>query len=80
MRFVRHGGMPEWGLGVVLDERGCALDIVFETAGYKRITPGFAKLVGVPDADVPPEHPLRSREHESALVRTDARRRRKKRV
>lgn len=61
MRFVRHTGMPHWGLGIVLSERACAVDILFEGVGYKRLTPGFPKLVGVADADVSPHHPLRER-------------------
>ncbi len=80
MRFVRHNGMPHWGLGVVLAERGCAVDILFETAGHKRITPGFPKLIGVPDADVPADHPLRRRDRPGALAGEDSRRRTNKRV
>ena len=75
MRFVRHTGMPHWGLGVVLAERGCAVDILFEAAGYKRLTPRFPKLVEVADADVSPHHPLRLRERwpPVALARCDRR-------
>lgn len=54
--------MPQWGLGVVASEEGCNLDVLFEAVGHKRVQRSFAKLVEVPEAEVPLGHVLRSRQ------------------
>lgn len=59
MRFVRHAGKPEWGLGVVAAEDGAKLRVLFEDAGYKVLAAGFPAIMDVPASDVSADHPLR---------------------
>jgi hypothetical protein len=73
MRFVRHAGMPDWGLGVVASDDGSSLDVLFEGIGHKRVVQGFAKIVDVPDADVSPDHRLRRRDDWPKIARDGAR-------
>jgi len=44
MRFVRHPGKVEWGIGVVAGEDATDLDILFEGVGYRKIAEAFRGL------------------------------------
>jgi hypothetical protein len=62
MRFVRHPGKAEWGIGVVAGEDTANLDILFEGVGYRKLAKAFRGLAEIADIDVPTDHRLRKRE------------------
>jgi hypothetical protein len=73
MRFVRHTGMQEWGLGVVASEDAANIDVLFEGVGHKKIARTFPKVVDVADSDVPVDHRLRKREDWPKIARDGVR-------
>jgi hypothetical protein len=73
MRFVRNRAKPDWGIGVVATEADSSLDVLFEGVGHRRLAKSFGGLIEVADSEVPPEHPLRTRQHWPKLGR-DAKR------
>ena len=73
MRFVRHTGMPAWGIGVVANDDGANLHVLFEGIGEKKLARTFPKVVDVPDEDVPADDPLRRREDWPKVARDGVR-------
>jgi hypothetical protein len=62
MRFVRHAGRADWGIGVIAAEDAANLDVLFDGVGYRKLAKTFRGLLDLEDAEIPTDHRLRKRE------------------